>query len=535
MKNNIAISALKFGGISALISTCGLFVGAMVVILPPMAGVGAVAIIGAALIWAMPELNLISLGSLRYAFVAFLFAEICVPAYYAVQVSGLPWISARRLVALLLITLFFMTVGTAASARARIADVCKAGKLHILCICGYLLVAFISIVTSASAPESVSQSFEIILHWYVPLFACLVVVHSEADVATVFKIITVLSMCVASIGIVEFITQHRITVDIIPRGLLAALMEANPAFADMVNSDPIRNGHYRASSIYTVPLSFGEFAAMIAPISAYFLLHGAKLSERILGIVVMTAAMFSLFVSGSRGGSVAFVISMPIMAVLWIIRYVRSHPRSLVGAISVIVALLGTGSMITAIFMWKRLYNIVFGGGDTVASNDGRFEQWRLAVPHILENPVTGHGLGMGAYVVGYYTPAGTLTIDSYVLTLLVETGAPGLLLFFGAIFFAIYNSVVIYLRDARSSSAALAGPLACGLIAFGFYRIVLSQRENNALFFILLGLAAVLSNRAGERAPRANKSRQLPVGDDSETKLRTSQNDRLGDFHSHS
>ena len=84
----------------------GLLIGAMVVILPPMAAVGAVGMAGVALLWAMPELRWVPDASLRKAFFAVVFVELSVPAYYAVQVSGLPWISVRRIIVFVLILLF---------------------------------------------------------------------------------------------------------------------------------------------------------------------------------------------------------------------------------------------------------------------------------------------------------------------------------------------------------------------------------------------------------------------------------------------
>ena len=77
----------------------------------------------------------------------------------------------------------------------------------------------------------------------------------------------------AVLGIIEFRLQRRFYFDVMPRWYLESLMEANPAVAAMVTGSPFRNGQYRASSIFTVPLSFGEFAMMIAPLGWYFLVH----------------------------------------------------------------------------------------------------------------------------------------------------------------------------------------------------------------------------------------------------------------------
>jgi hypothetical protein len=493
-------SALPILAWSAAAVIAGLLIGAMVVILPPMAAIGTVGMAGVVLLWAMPELRWVPKASLRKAFFSVVFVELSVPAYYAVQVAGLPWISARRLVVFVLIFLFSVAIAGSRSARERIVNVLAYNKPLAMCVIGYIVMAFISIFTSAYFPESMSQFLEITLNWYVPFFACLLVISSESDVLILYRLIALLTIFVAMLGVAEFITQHRLAIDIIPKSLLTKMMEDNPSLAGMVNSDPFRNGFYRASSIYSVPLSFGELAAMVGPIGGYFLLHGDKWRDRVLGVAVLVAALLSLFVSGSRGGAIGFLIAMPVLTGLWIVRYSRMHPRSLVGAIAGTITLLGTAAMIALVFLWGRLHNIVLGGGEATSSSDARLEQWRLAWPHIQTNPLTGHGVGMAADVVSYQVPGGGYTtLDSYVLTLLVETGVTGLLFFFGIILFAMWACARFYLSD-LDKRAALGGPLACSFLAFGLYRLVLSQRENHTLFFLLVGLTFIFVKLAFER-----------------------------------
>lgn len=306
-----------------------------------------------------------------------------------------------------------------------------------------------------------------------------------------YKVIAICTLVVAIIGIGEFVLQKRFLLDVFPKSILARMMEDNPYIAEIVGQNPLRNGMYRASSIFTVPLSYGEFAAMVAPFGGYFLLHARKWRERTLGMAVLASVLLSLFVSGSRGGNVAFLITMPVMTGLWIIRYSRLHRQSLLGAIGAIVTLLGVAAAIALIFFWQRLHNIVLGGGETVASTNGRLIQWELAWPRILENPITGHGVGMAADIIGFRLASGLATVDSYILTLLVDTGIPGLLLFGGIIALAVWICAYVYLTDFRKL-AELALPLGCSVLAFGFYRLVLSQRENHTLFFLLTGLTFV-------------------------------------------
>ena len=87
----------------------------------------------------------------------------------------------------------------------------------------------------------------------------------------------------------------------------------------------------------------------------------------------------------------------------------------------------------------------------------------------------------------------------------------PGLIFFAGIACLPIWYGVRAYLTD-LSESGALAGSLACSFIAYTIYRIVLSQRENNALMFILLALIVVLNREyAAKRVKEPGNNRVRP------------------------
>jgi O-antigen ligase len=82
---------------------------------------------------------------------------------------------------------------------------------------------------------------------------------------------------------------------------------------------------------------------------------------------------------------------------------------------------------------------------------------------------------------------------------MLVETGVPGFLFFYGSVIFAILLCARKYLAD-PSDRGAFAGGLSCSLIAFLVYSTVLSQVENFTLLFLFLGLTFVLLDRQSEK-----------------------------------
>ena len=472
----------------------GFITGVATVIAPPMASVGIVALTGLALLWALPELHAVPDNLLRRLFFLMVFVYLCVPAYYAIETGVLPWISARRLVAASMIFLFAITVAGSQAARSKILrSVQSARPLAYLCI-GFLALLFLSILASPAPSQALNGFVDSILTWYVPLFACIFVVRTDEDIVLLLKIIGLAIIVDAGLGLIEFILERRYYFDVFPQDMLDNMLANNPALEQMYNISNFRNGIYRAASIYSVPLSFGEIAAMVAPVGAYFLFHGEKIIWRLFGILVLFTSLMSLIISGSRGGFVAFLVAMPAMLLLWTLRYARAHRGSVVTMLMAVLAFFGTSAVMGLILFSGKLSKRVFGSGETAGSTSARFEQFNMALPHIMRNPVTGHGRGTAAELVGFLTPGNTLpTIDSYLITLLVEQGLTGFVLFFGMIGFGVWLAARLYIMSPDPRSA-LGAPIACSLLAFAVYRIALSQTENHTLMFLMIGLVFALA-----------------------------------------
>ena len=478
----------------------GLLVGVMAVLFSPLALAGVVALSGAFLLWALPELRLVPERSLRLFFFLMVFVQLSVPAYYAVLVPGLPWISVRRAFSSIVIVLFGIVVAGSMRARSTLVETLRANRALAVAIVGFLVAVFLSLWTSVSMSVSMSDFVNALLNWYIVLFACVAVVRNEDDIILVLKLIAIVGILVSLAGVMEFALERRFFFDLIPKSIIEPLLSSNPAMAAMYQGSPYRDGVYRASSIYYVSLSFAEFAAMFAPFGAYFVLHGREWRERILGFSSVISSLLAIFCSGSRGGWVSVLVAMPIMSFLWVVRYSKLNPNSLIGAFMGVIFVLGTGFTFVLVLFWQRLNRMVIGYDDS-----DRFLQWQMALPAIRSNPITGHGMGSSGTVVGYHLELGMPSVDSYLITLLVENGVLGCLLFFITIAIAIWIGLRVYLRD-NDSRAAIGSALACSLIAFATYRLALSQTENHFFVFIIIGLIFVMGRFAHDRRISAHE-----------------------------
>ena len=456
-----------------------------------MFAIAAAAIPGLILLWTAPELHRVPTKLLKKVFFVVLFVEICIPTYYAIQLPGLPWISIRRVVVLFLIVLFAVSFSGSAELRRYVSNVLKLSKRLYFCLVGYYVVATLSILISANPTEINFSTLRMDLELVCARPGLRHCIRSMDDVRSLLKLISFLSLFVTALGVADFVAQRNYALAIMPGSLVSSLMASNPSFALLVGANPFRNGFYRAFSIFNVPLSYGEFVAMVAPLGAFFVVHGDNYRERLFGTIVVISVLASLFVSGARGGSIAFLVSMPVFVTLWIVRSSRINPRSMIGPLGGAFAFSGLLSLFGLIVAWGRLRVMIFGGGAEAYSDTSRIDQARLALPHILANPITGYGVGNAAEVIGYHLPGGGLTLDSSILTLLVETGVPGFPVFFRRDRLrGLVDGDRLSRRKDRDFAMGVA--LACSFIAYTIYRLVLNQRENQSLLFILFGIAFV-------------------------------------------
>ena len=484
----------------------GVVLGLSAVILPPMGVFAIVGVAGLVLLWVMPDLPLVSPGLIRKAFFVMLVVDLCVPFYYTVQFSGLPWISVRRLATFCLVVPFLIALAASSDVRRQIMGRVRASLPIVICALGFLVMVALSILTSKIPTDSISGMADLILSAYVPFFAMIYIAKDNDDIVFILKIICVCALFNTAGGVLSFILQRNFFVGIIPSGLLNSLIASNPTLAELLpNPQHFRHGLYRSESTFVTPLSFGEFEIIVIPIGLFFAVHREDLFEKILGWAVVVGGIVGIYSSGSRGGWLGVLTALPVFIAIWSIRKLKTNKASLAPAIAGMASLLLFGCIVGIINLSHTFHDMVMGGASEENSTQARYDQWYAGMPHIISNPITGHGFNMGANILQDYT------IDSYLLSLVLETGVPGLLFFTGMVLLPIWYGLRNYLDD-MTEYGALAGALACSFLAFAENRLVLSQKENHMLFFSLLAVAVVANyERVRRQVPRPVETKSQP------------------------
>jgi hypothetical protein len=482
--------------------------GLSAVILPPMGSFGIVAVAGLVLLWVMPDLPLVSPGLIRGMFFVMLVADLCIPYYYTVQFSGLPWISARRLATFSLIMPFFVAVAASHEVRRQIMERVRASLLILICAIGFLFMVVMSVLTSIGPTGSTSALIDLILSCYVPFFAMIYIIRDKHDIVFILKIISVCAIFNTAGGVVNFVLQRDVFLQLIPPSMLDQLLVNNPTLQYLLpgHLEHFRHGLYRSESIFVTPLSFGEFEIIVIPIGLFLALHRNNLSEKILGWAVVVGGFIGIYSSGSRAAWLGVIASVSVFIAIWSIRRAMQTKTSLAPAIGALTGLIFVVCIVALITFSHTFHNMVLGGATEANSTQARYDQWAAGVPLIMSNPITGHGFAAGGGIIQGDT------IDSYILSLVLETGVPGLLFFVGLLILPIWYGLRNYIFD-MTEHGALAGALACSFIAFTVNRLVLSQRENHMLIFSLLAIVIVVNyqyvgqrvrQRSDDKPPRS-------------------------------
>jgi hypothetical protein len=201
------------------------------------------------------------------------------------------------------------------------------------------------------------------------------IVRDNDDAIFILKIILCCAIFITAAGILEFHFHRNFFIEIFPRGMFAQIVENNPTLGGLLPDahGHFRNGYYRAVSTFDTAQSLGELEVIIIPIALFFALFRQSVFERSLGWAAAFGGIIGIFCSGSRGGYIAVLASVAVFVAIWSIRKGKRNKASLAPAIVGLTGAVSFTVVWAMILFWKRAHNMVLGGGDAAASNQGRY------------------------------------------------------------------------------------------------------------------------------------------------------------------
>ena len=241
---------------------------------------------------------------------------------------------------------------------------------------------------------------------------------------------------------------------------------------------------------------FGDIAVAMLFLSVVQVFN-EKPRERIITFIAVLAGITAIFLSGSRGSWLSFIILSIVFITLIYKPFLASNKKRqlfIVLFFSVLFGFIGTqtdaGNKITDAIVNIQSWD---GGDQTYTSSGIRMEMWKSSLEAAKESPWFGYGYRNSNIEVSKYVDSHNQTVTAFThlhneyLTNLLAGGILGLL----ALLCLIFVPMVYFyqaLKNKKTYSYALMGVLLCASYAtFGFTHIAFGEEHVNAFYVLML------------------------------------------------
>jgi hypothetical protein len=461
-------------------------------------------------IWAAPESKTVPVPLMERLFFALFVGFVMWPNYLAISLPGLPWITVNRLIGTPLALIFLVSLSSNGAFRQQVAAILQSTPIFWKALLVMIGMEFISLPFSPHTGGTIAQLIVVQTNETIPfLLGCFLFVRpGRARYAAYLLWLMSVGLCL--MGLLEEQLHHPLWAGHIP----SFLRVGNDMVSRILNGS-IRNttGQYRVQTVFSTPLGLSEYLGIATPF--VFDLALSKKSATFVKIAAGATLPLILVVllgTDSRFGLMVYFLSAMLYLLSWALVH-RRRAHSLLGTAIVMAypALFATG--IAASMFVGRIRAKVWGTGQYNDSTQARIDQFNLAFPKLFTHPL-GYGLGAGAEAIGYRTPSGLLSVDSFYLNLIMELGSIGLIAFITMFSYLSIRSIMAVVRSYdEDSEVSFLMPGAISLIAFLVIKLVFAQEDNHPLVFVIASMVAALLYRHDLGETRDATARPVPAG----------------------
>jgi hypothetical protein len=460
-------------------------------------------LLGALVIWALPNQRAAPTRMLYWLFVGFYVSLICWPNYLALSLPGLPWITFLRLTGFPMSVLLLVCVSTSQTFRHELKAVLQATPAIWKALALFVGIQALSLVFSSHPVESINKFVIALVNWTAIFFTAAYVFRTPGRVTRWSFVLIAMALFVCAIGFWEW------RIGRVPwAGRIPSFLSIDDENVERILAGGRRaaTGLYRVQSTFTTSLSCAEFLAMTTPFIVHTIMVARRFYLRLFALACIPVVFFTIYNTNSRLGALGFFLSLLLYLAFWSVRRWKLTRESVFGpaltlAYPVIFVLFLTATMFVG-----RLHRMVWGGGETQFSTDARIAQWHAGLPMILQRPF-GHGVGQAAEVLGFTNGDGVLTIDSYYLSIGLEYGVIGFIAYYGMFVAGLGYGTANLMKAKANDETLYLVPIVISLTVFLVVKSVLSQEANHPLAFMLLGMEVALISRCLRQAQQT----QLP------------------------
>lgn len=445
-------------------------------------------------IWALPEVEKAPVKTLELFYSAGLVGLILWPNYLALTLPGLPWITVTRLTMFPAAFLLMLSLSSSRSFRKNVTDAVDGAPVVLPLLVLFAANSLISLPFSHQIGVSLNKIVVQQFTWTGMFVTGLYVFRIPRRAERYMTFLLLLAPPMALLAFIEFQEQHVLWLEHVPGFLKVPDPAAQLSLANQTRGI---TGQYRAKGTFPTGLGLAEYISLMTPFALHWTAGRYPLVKRVIGLALLPTIYIVVRMTDSRLGILGYLISTVTYVLIWGLIRFRRRINDLAAAIIVYAYPAAFIGVLAASLFVHKIHVLIFGGGSTAGSNAARQEQFRMAIPAFLRNPI-GYGATQSGGHMGY--GAGDfVAIDSYWIVLSLDYGALGVVLYVGLFAVVIYEAVKALLQhpEVGRGETGILIPLVSLMAAFLMIRGVYGEDGIHPLVFALLGMAMALISRA--------------------------------------
>jgi hypothetical protein len=446
-------------------------------------------------IWALPDSRNPPVATLTNLLTTFMICLVMWPNYIALALPGLPWITMTRLTGFPLLTILLICVSTSSKFRSETAQAMRASPLVSNLMIAFTVLCFLSIGVSKTPIYSFDSFVNAQINWTAVFFSSVYIFQKPGRIEKMARLLWWTTIPIGIITILEVRVHHPLWAGHIP-----SFLQIDDPYVKIVLSGNARAGVYRAESTFSSPLGLSEYISLVLPFVAQFALGPYKTLTRVSAAITIPFLLYVVILSGARLGLVGSFVALALTGFVSAGMRWKNDRRSFLSPLITLAYPVFMALVVLSSFFVSAVRRIIWTGGGAAYSNDARKIQFAMGMPKVYAHP-WGYGIGRAAETLGF-APFGFVTIDSYYLTILLEFGFIGFIIFYGMFLIGSYKAMRVTLTyKGPDQEMQFLKPLVISLVAFMIVKSVYSEIANHPVVFMMLGMILALLYRASRAA----------------------------------
>jgi hypothetical protein len=461
--------------------------------------------------WALPDFGRAPTATLCVLFWAYLVLLVIWPNYIAIAPPGIPWITMVRITGFPLTAVLLVSVSISPAFRSELVRVFAGVPLLWRLVVAFVVLQFLSIGFSPGPFDSLDKFIVAQIGWTAVFVTTAYLLYDQKGrVVRWAAVLWVMAVVIGLVGWAEHRSGHVLWANRLPKFLQ---IEDPTVLRSLAGQARAATGIHRVQATYSSSIALSEYMAMSLPFVVQFAFGRYAWPIKLLAYATIPLIVLVVHWTDSRSGVIGCVITLLIYTLAWSVLKWRSSKGSILGPAIALSYPITFIAAIASTFFVGRIRTAVWGGAAQHPSTVSRITQYKMGIPKVLSHP-WGHGIGYGGRSLHYLNPQGYQTIDTYYLSVALEEGVFGFVVYYGMIAWAIYLAGLYAFRAAKLNNRdyTFFVPIGISLLSFFVICSVFSEQDVHPLMWMMLGAVAALVSRFREEAPDGKNPKDVRV-----------------------